>query len=207
MTRTILCVTAVAVAMTLGCGDDSGDDTPPPTDAGRTDTGGANDTGVPRDTGGGTDSGTAVDAGTTPDGGVDAATAPTAVATIAATGEDGSDIMGTVTFTQRGSEVEVVYAITDCPDGSHTTHIHQGDSCESRGSQGMHWDSARGEGIPNLDCAGGTGTLTYTRDMSDMDLAWTIGAPAASDLLGHPVIIHGAVDAGERIGCGVIQMP
>jgi hypothetical protein len=35
---------------------------------------------------------------------------------------------------------------------------------------------------------------------------WTIGGPAASDVIGHPMIVHGVgADNMMRHGCGVIQ--
>jgi Cu/Zn superoxide dismutase len=189
----------------VGCGDDDG---PPATaDAGRT----TGDSGTIADAGSGDDdSGTGdVDGGEASDdaGSTDAGEPlPTAVATIEATDESGDGaIAGTVTFTQRGDAVEVVYALTSCPDGAHPTHLHQGDGCDTRRAQGMHWDGVRGEGIPDIECAGGVGALTYTRTADDPDTAWSIGGDAATDILGHPVIIHGAADTEVRIGCGVIE--
>ncbi len=71
----------------------------------------------------------------------------------------------------------------------------------------MHWGPTRGEGIPDITCAGGTGSLTYTRDASDAEIAWTIGDPASSNIVGQAVVIHGAEDNNDRIGCGVIAVP
>jgi Cu/Zn superoxide dismutase len=189
----------IAALLVGGCGDDDGG-----TDAGSgpRDSGAPRDSNVVRDSGDGDD-----DAGEGEDaGGEDAGEpVPTAVATIVEA-EGGTGIMGTVTFTQRGTDVEVVYDVTSCPDGSHPTHIHQGDGCGSRGEQGMHWDVPRGEMIPDVVCSGGNGDLTYTRDDREPDLTWTIGDSEVSDVVGHPVIIHGSPDADQRIGCGVIEL-
>jgi Cu/Zn superoxide dismutase len=192
--------TSICLVALLGaCGDDSG----APADSGTSgrDSGTPRDAGPARDGGGGSDGG-----GGTDSGGTDAGEPlPMAVATIMeAEGDTG--IMGTVTFIQRGTDVEVVYDITNCPDGAHPTHIHNGRGCGSRPEQENHWDGMRGELIPDLNCSGGTGTLTYTRDDRDPDIAWSIGGGGPTDILGHPVIIHGAGDTDPRIGCGIITL-
>jgi len=48
--------------------------------------------------------------------------------------------------------------------------------------------------------------LTYTRLATDPK-PWTIGGPTASNVVGHPIIVHG-VGAGNmmRHGCGVITL-
>lgn len=194
-----------------GCGDDDGSSGG--TDAGRLDAGRV-DSGTPPGDGGGVDAGTTDagatdDSGATPDAGGDAGpTLPTATATIEAAEGDG-DIMGTVTFVQSGADVTVTYTLTNCPEGTHPTHIHSGTGCANRGEMGMHWDPPRGENIPDIVCdASGTGTVTYTREGSMAALAWTIGDGAATDIVGLPVVIHGAEpDTDPRIGCGVITMP
>jgi|GEM_PF-6721454 len=91
----------------------------------------------------------------------------------------------------------------------HETHIHAGTGCADANAQGMHWGPARGEGIGGtgkITCtAAMTGTLTYLRPNTDAALKWTIGGGAESDILTHPVVIHGLVTA-DRHGCGVIQL-
>ena len=74
----------------------------------------------------------------------------------------------------------------------------------------MHWGPARGEDIgPNggeITCtAAMTGTLTYTRMSNNATTRWTIGDGANSDVVGHPVIVHG-LTTNDRHGCGVIQL-
>lgn len=167
-----------------------------------TDDGGGGDAG-PRDSGGEGDAGSGDDAGA--DAGPPLLTA---TATIAQA-EGSGDIMGTVTFVQSGTDVTVTYTVTNCPEGTHPTHIHSGTGCGSRGEMGMHWDPPRGENIPDLECdASGNGSVTYTREGSMAALAWTIGDGAATDIVGLPVVIHGAEpDTDPRIGCGVITMP
>lgn len=198
MTSRHLLITPACIALLLACGDDS---TAADSGTSGRDGGGPRDSGSPRDAGGDEDAG-----GDTDGGGSDAGEAlPMAVALITeAEGDTG--IMGTVTFVQRGGDVEVTYDIESCPDGAHPTHIHNGTGCAGREQQQDHWDMTRGEMIPDLNCAGGTGTLTYTRTDREPTIAWSIGGGGATDILGHPVIIHGAGDTNPRIGCGIIAL-
>jgi hypothetical protein len=48
------------------------------------------------------------------------------------------------------------------------------------------------------------GPLVYTRTNTDPDTAWTIGGSAATNVVGHPIVVH-AVGGSDRHGCGVIQ--
>jgi Cu/Zn superoxide dismutase len=126
---------------------------------------------------------------------------PTAVATIA--GFDGGSVTGTFTFTQDGGDVTLVVALENCPDGAHQVHIHEGTGCADETAQGMHWGPARGEGIPDVQCTGGEGTVMHTRSSTPANLAWSIGGNANSDIVGHAVVVH-ATGSTDRIGCGVI---
>jgi len=123
--------------------------------------------------------------------------------------------MGTATFTQTGSDVKVDVMLTaGCPMGGAPVHIHQGTSCADAMTQGGHWDTTppapgRGEGIPNIMCMGATGTTTATRTPTDPALAWTVGGPMTTNVVGHVIVVHQpSTDGGTppRIGCGVITM-
>jgi Cu/Zn superoxide dismutase len=119
-------------------------------------------------------------------------------------------ITGTVTFVEVAGGVQVTYSLENCPAGPHPTHIHEGTGCGTTAMQGMHWGPTRGENIgPNggeITCDSQMrGTLVYTRSNSNATTLWTIGSGANSDVVGHPVVIHGAT-SDERHGCGVIQM-
>ena len=89
-------------------------------------------------------------------------------------------------------------------------HIHAGTGCADMAAQGAHWDPPRGEnigtGTGQITClANMTATLTYTRLGTDPK-PWTIGGPVASNVIGHPIIVHGVGDGNMmRHGCGVIQ--
>lgn len=142
----------------------------------------------------------------------DGAAPTTAQATIAAFGT--GTITGTAAFTNVANGVQVVITLANCPAGAHGIHIHAGTGCADATAQGAHWGPTRGEGIVASADAGGTGeivcaangtaTLTYTRTNANPDTAWTIGGPAATNVIGHPIVVHGLV-ATNREGCGLIQ--
>jgi len=113
-------------------------------------------------------------------------------------------VTGTVTFSQTGTDVTAVVTLSNCPDGPHGVHIHQGVSCADEAMQGGHWDMTRGEGIPDVVCAAGTGTTSVTRTAVDPTLAWSIGGAPATNVIGHAFVVHNPGDPAPRIGCGLI---
>ena len=119
-------------------------------------------------------------------------------------------ITGKVTFVEVAGGVQVTYMLENCPAGRHPTHIHAGNGCGNVAMQGMHWGPARGEDIgPNggeITCgADMRGMLVYTRPSTAANTRWTIGDGSMSDIIGHPVVIHGVMDSDQRHGCGVIR--
>jgi hypothetical protein len=126
----------------------------------------------------------------------------TAVATIAPFGT--GTVTGTATFAQSGVDVIVIVSLTNCPDGVHSVHIHQGTSCTDAMTQGAHWDMTRGEGIPDVLCSAGAGTSMHTRNPVNPALAWTIGGVPTTDVVGHVFVVHDPGDPAPRIGCGQI---
>jgi Cu-Zn family superoxide dismutase len=139
--------------------------------------------------------------------------------------KSGSKLKGNVTFTDSGKGMIVFrIEVSDAPPGMHAVHIHDKGDCSSPDgkSAGDHWNpthEAHGKwGAPgghhhlgdigNLEVKpDGKGTLTLETDK------WTAGGGGMNDVIGHAVIVHGAVDdfttqptgnAGPRIGCGVI---
>jgi Cu-Zn family superoxide dismutase len=110
---------------------------------------------------------------------------------------------GTVHFTARGERVEMVLSLLGCPVGLHALHLHANAACgDGANAAGGHW-SPRGEGIGDISCAAdGSAQLTFTSEPG----VWSLGAPAASDLLQHAIVLHAGPndpDPGARIACGI----
>ncbi|MES1204892.1 MAG: superoxide dismutase family protein [Pseudomonadota bacterium] len=126
-------------------------------------------------------------------------------------------ITGTAAFMNVTNGVQVIITLANCPAGDHGIHIHEGTACTNSTTQGGHWGGTgtaamptRGEGIGGvgtgvITCGfNGTAGLTYTRTNADPATAWTIGGDAATNVIGHPLIVHGLTST-DREGCGVIQ--
>lgn len=112
---------------------------------------------------------------------------------------------GTVHFTARGEQVEMVVSLLGCPSGLHGLHLHANPACgDSANAAGGHW-SPQGEVIPDISCAAdGTAQLSFLSEPG----VWTLGAPASSDLLQHAVVLHAGPsdpDPGARIACGIAK--
>jgi hypothetical protein len=122
----------------------------------------------------------------------------------AGAGGKAADVMGSAVFTQSATGVSLGVALSNCSDGKHyPIHIHMGMSCMDPSAPGGHWDPPRGEGIPDLVCNGSTASEMYPRLNTDAK-PWSIGAPMASDIVGHTVVIHDPDDTTKRIACGKI---
>jgi superoxide dismutase, Cu-Zn family len=167
--------------------------------------------------------------GTVGDGVIEAgspSTAGEARATAAIAPRSGSALQGEATFTQKGEWVEMALEVRNATPGLLAVHIHEiGDcSAEDAESAGPHWnpteeahgklgstDEAHLGDIGNVQVGpDGTGSLTFRTDR------WTIGGPASTSILGRSLVVHAREDdyetqptgdAGDRIGCGVVQAP
>jgi superoxide dismutase, Cu-Zn family len=136
----------------------------------------------------------------------------------------GSNLSGTVTFTEKNGKVTMTADLAGLKEGMHAIHLHEKADCsaEDGSSAGGHWNPTgkqHGEwgdaggfhkgDIGNFDVnAKGNGSITFTTDQ------WCINCDdEMKDILGHAVVIHDGVDdftsqpsgaAGTRIGCGEI---
>jgi superoxide dismutase, Cu-Zn family len=142
-------------------------------------------------------------------------------------GRSGSKMTGTATFTEANGQVTLVVEVQGVEGDQklRAIHIHEfGDCSDPEGeSAGGHWnplDQAHGRlshteeahlgDIGNIEIdETGRGSLQFTTDK------WTIGTGANNDIVGKSLIVHIGSDdfetqptggAGDRIGCGVIQM-
>ena len=138
--------------------------------------------------------------------------------------KSGSSVTGTISFTQKDGEVEMVAALTGLTPGTHAIHLHENGDCsaDDATSAGGHWnpnDNEHGDwdagshhmgDIGNLEAEeDGTATLTFTTDKWCLDCD-----DNAMNIKGKGVIVHAVADdftsqpsgaAGARVSCGVIE--
>jgi len=140
--------------------------------------------------------------------------------------KSGSNIEGTIKFSEENGAVTMFGNITGLEEGKHAIHIHEKADCSANDgtSSGGHWNpTAQPHGawgdeagyhkgdIGNLTTnSEGIATITKTTD------EWCIGCEdPTKDILGKAIIVHVGVDdlksqpsgdAGTRIGCaGIIK--
>jgi Cu/Zn superoxide dismutase len=107
-----------------------------------------------------------------------------------------------VHFSAQGERVDMTLTLSACPAGPHAVHLHANAACNDNGNAaGGHW-SPQGEVLADIVCgADGAAQLAYMSEPG----SWSIGGPAASDLLRHAIIVHAGStqDPGARIACGI----
>jgi Cu-Zn family superoxide dismutase len=138
--------------------------------------------------------------------------------------KSGSNVTGSIGFTQVGDEVEMVVELVGLEEGAHAIHLHQNGDCSSDDakSAGGHWnptDEAHGSwgedmhhkgDIGNLQAdADGNASLTFSTDK------WCLDCDDENKRInGKAVIVHAKADdftsqpsgaAGARVACGVIE--
>jgi hypothetical protein len=124
----------------------------------------------------------------------------------------GGMVTGTASFRQGAPDtaadsVTVMITLDGCFAGKqYPVHIHMGSSCGDATVQGGHWDTTRGEGIPNILCSNTSGSVTYNRVATDATLKWSVGDGSATDVIGHTLVVHDPDNSMIRIACGVIGL-
>jgi superoxide dismutase, Cu-Zn family len=131
----------------------------------------------------------------------------------------GSQVMGTVTFTQVGDTVQVVADITGLTPGKHGFHIHEFGDCSApdAASAGGHFNPMKKpHGAPDAAerHAGDLGNLEAdSTGKAHLELKDSmLKLSGENSILGRGVIVHEKVDdwsqptgnAGGRQACGVI---
>lgn len=140
--------------------------------------------------------------------------------------KSGSNVEGTINFTQKNGLVTMVGTVTGLEEGEHAIHIHEKADCSSDDgkSSGGHWNpTAQPHGawgdasgyhkgdIGNMT-ANANGRATVTKTTNE----WCIGCgDETKDILGKAIIVHIGIDdlksqpsgaAGARVGCaGIIE--
>ena len=148
-------------------------------------------------------------------------TEPTATAVLEP--RSGSNVRGTVTFTQTGDVVRVSGVVTGHSKGPKGFHIHEKGDCSSADgmSAGGHFNPSgmkhggpyepvrHGGDLGNLNF-GADGTAKFSFVVGDISVSGT----QANGIIGRAVIVHAAPDdlktdptgnAGGRVACGVIK--
>ncbi|HZI64468.1 MAG TPA: superoxide dismutase family protein [Thermoanaerobaculia bacterium] len=134
----------------------------------------------------------------------------------------GTNVGGTVTFTQEGDAVRVDARFQGVAAGTHGFHLHETGDCSAADftSAGAHFNpGAASHGAPtdatrhagdlgNIEIAAdGTGSLSLSTSLLTV-------APGPNSAVGKAVILHEKADdfktqptgdAGGRIACGVVQ--
>jgi Cu-Zn family superoxide dismutase len=135
----------------------------------------------------------------------------------------GSNVSGSVKFTQVGDVVRVTGEITGHSKGPKGFHIHEkGDCSDDKGmNTGGHFNPAKqkhGGPYDPVKHSGDLGNITFN-DQGVARINFTVGDIAVSKdapngIIGRAVIVHAGTDdlstdptgnAGGRVACGVIQ--
>ncbi|QOD60564.1 superoxide dismutase family protein [Polaribacter haliotis] len=144
-----------------------------------------------------------------------------AVATIEA--KSGSNVSGTVTFTEKNGTVTMKAELAGLSEGNHAIHIHAIGDCSAPDgkSAGGHWnptDKNHGKWMEEPFHIGDIGNLIVGADgkgtIERETNLWSVGGKDTNkNVVGHAIIIHEGPDdfssqpsgaAGPRIGCGEI---
>lgn len=146
---------------------------------------------------------------------------PTASATLEP--RSGSNVRGTVTFTQVGDLVRVSGTVTGHSKGPKGFHIHDKGDCSAPDatSAGGHFNPAKSKhGGPYSDVkhGGDLGNLNFGADGA-AKFSFVVGDISVSGskpdgIIGRAVVVHAAADdlktdptgnSGGRVACGVIK--
>lgn len=133
-------------------------------------------------------------------------------------------LSGSATFEEMDGKVKMILNITSPGKANQSVavHIHETGACGDMGKEAHgHWnptnkqhgkwgsDSFHSGDIGNVDLdKDGKGTMEMETDL------WSIGGDSTTNILNRALIVHGGLDdyktqptgdAGNRIGCGVIN--
>jgi superoxide dismutase, Cu-Zn family len=132
--------------------------------------------------------------------------------------KNGSTVVGTITFAQRGNRVVMAAVVQNLMSGSHSMYIHEVGNCSSpnAASAGRVWalvgaapGRARVGNLPEL-LANSEGTATLSTDVQGI----TVGDGSPLDIIGHSIVVHSGLDPDPRpefgvrngwLACGVIE--
>jgi Cu-Zn family superoxide dismutase len=146
-----------------------------------------------------------------------------ATATATLEPRSGSNVRGTVTFTQVGDVVRVSGQVTGHTKGPKGMHIHEKGDCSDHAAMhtGGHFNPGKtkhGGPYSEVKHAGDLGNINFN-DAGVAKFSFAVGdisvsSTAANGIVGRAVIVHAAADdmktdptgnAGARVACGVIK--
>ena len=144
-------------------------------------------------------------------------------ATVALESRSGSNVRGTIAFTQIGDVVRVTGEVTGHTKGPKGFHIHAMGDCSAHDamSAGGHFNpgnSKHGGPYEPVKHAGDLGNITFN-DAGVAKVNFTVGDISvsryqANGIIGRALMVHAQVDdlktdptgnAGGRVACGVIK--
>jgi hypothetical protein len=115
-----------------------------------------------------------------------------------------SGISGTAALSATATGVDIMVSIRGKSIHLYNVRMLAGSDCTESVLEGAIWDDTRGTGITDVMTVGsGIGMAYYTRQASDAK-PWTIGAPAASNVIGHALVV---IDSNtmQAVACGTIM--
>lgn len=138
--------------------------------------------------------------------------------------KSGSEVKGSVTFTENDGKISMEATLTGLTPGEHAIHIHEKADCSNDGkATGGHWNPTfqphakwgAEEGFHRGDIGNFTakadGSASISFDAGDL---WCLGCDDESkNIIGKAIIVHQGVDdftsqpsgaAGARVSCGGI---
>ena len=145
---------------------------------------------------------------------------PSATATVRPA--SGSQVRGSVTFTQVGNRVRVVGEITSLTPGLHGFHVHEKGDCsapDAMSTAGHFNPHGKKHGAPESSerHGGDLGNITaneYGRANVSVMVNGISVSKGMDGVIGKAIIVHAGPDdlntdptgnAGGRVGCGIVQ--
>ncbi|WP_026755383.1 superoxide dismutase family protein [Sediminibacter sp. Hel_I_10] len=144
--------------------------------------------------------------------------------TFALESKSGSNVTGSVTFTEENGEVMMKANLTGLSEGEHAIHIHEKADCSSDDgkSAGGHWNptgAPHGKwgdeaGYHKGDIGNFTANAEGVAEVTTTTNEWCLGCEDdTKNVMGKAIIVHEGVDdytsqpsgdAGSRVSCGGI---
>ncbi len=137
-------------------------------------------------------------------------------------GKAGTDLTGSVTFTEQGGKVTIEAHVMGLAAGKHGFHVHEKGDCGDADfkNAGGHFNPTGAPHAGPMDAqhhAGDLGNIEIDANghgMLEISTAMLTVAPGPNSVIGRAVIVHEKADdlktqptgdAGGRVACGVVS--